>query len=312
MRYAWVVVVSLVGGSALGQESSFDVRDRGEFAKVVAEGAKVEKLGSGMRFVEGPVWIDSAADGGFLVFSDIPNNKLMKWGANEALAAYRERSNNSNGNTRDREGNLITCEHQARRVSRTDMKSGEVTTLVDRFEGKRLNSPNDVVVKSDGTTWFTDPTYGGHRDLEVGSKNVYRFDPKTKAITAVVKDSDQPNGLAFSPDETKLYVADSGRPRHIRVFDVKGDGTVGEGRVFCSIDRGVPDGIRVDAAGRVWSSARDGVHIFGTDGKLIGKILLPENCANLCFGGRDGDEVFMTATTSLYRVKVLTKGGEKR
>jgi gluconolactonase len=293
----------------LAQEPSFDVRDR-EFAKVVPDGSRVEKLASGMKFVEGPVWLDSA-EGGFLVFSDIPNNKLMKWSAKGPPAVFREASNNSNGNTRDLDGNLVTCEHQARRVSRTDTKTGQVTTLIDRFEGKKLNSPNDVVVKSDGTIWFTDPTYGGHKDLEIGSRNVYRFDPKATSLAAVIEDSDQPNGLAFSPDETKLYVADSGRPKHIRVFEVKPDGTVGEGRVFCTIDKGVPDGIRVDAAGRVWSSARDGVHVFAPDGKLIGKILLPENCANLCFGGPAGDEVFMTATTSLYRIKVLTKGGEK-
>jgi gluconolactonase len=184
------------------------------------------------------------------------------------------------------------------------MKTAEVATLVDRFEGKKLNSPNDVAVKSDGTLWFTDPTYGGHKDLEIGSRSVYRFDPKTKQLTAVVKDFDQPNGLAFSPDEKLLYVADSGKGKHIRVFEVKGDASVGEGRVFCTIDNGVPDGIRVDKQARLWSSARDGVHIFSKEGKLIGKILLPENCANLCFGGSAGDEVYMTATTSLYRLKI--------
>ena len=305
MRCVWLVALSLFCGNALAQDS-FDVRDRAEFSKILADGAKVEKLGSGMKFVEGPVWFNSA-DGGFLVFSDIPNNKLMKWSAKEGLSVFREGSNQSNGNTRDRDGNLITCEHLARRVSRTDMRTGEAATLVDRFEGKKLNSPNDVAVQSDGTVWFTDPTYGGHKDLEVGSRNVYRFDPKTKKLDAVVIDFDQPNGLAFSPDEKLLYVADSGKGKHIRVFEVKGNGTVGEGRVFCTIDKGVPDGIRTDKEGRVWSSARDGVHIFSSDGKLIGKILLPENCANLCFGGRDGDEVYMTATTSLYRVKVLAK-----
>jgi gluconolactonase len=297
------VIAAVLATRVWAQESSFDVRDRGEFAKIVPEGAKVEKLASGMKFLEGPVWFDSPKPG-HLIFSDIPNNALMRWDMKDGLSGFRAESNNANGNTRDLDGNLVTCEHKARRVTRTDRKTGEVSVLVDRFEGKKLNSPNDVAVKSDATLWFTDPNYGGHKDLEVGSRNVYRFDPRTKQLTAVVKDFDQPNGLAFSPDEKLLYVADSGKGKHIRVFEVKGDGTVGEGKVFCTIDKGVPDGIRVDSAGRVWSSARDGVHVFTPDGRLIGKILLPENCANLCFGGKDGDEVYMTATTSLYRLKL--------
>jgi gluconolactonase len=305
MRFVALVLVVFAAMGVFAQES-FEVRDRGEFEKVIGAGAKVEKLAGGMKFTEGPVWLD-----GYLVFSDIPNNRLMRWNANGGPGVFREGSNQSNGNTKDRDGNLITCEHQARRVTRTDVKTGQVSVLVDGFEGKRLNSPNDVVVKSDGTIWFTDPTYGGHKDLEVGGRNVYRFEPKAKALSAVVTGCDQPNGLAFSPDEKRLYVADSGKPKHIRVFEVKEDGMVGEGRVFCTIDKGVPDGIRVDADGRVWSSAQDGVHIFTADGKLIGKILLPENCANLCFGGAGGDEVYMTATTSLYRVKTNVRGGVK-
>ena len=305
----WASVLLGVTLGATAQES-FDIRDRAEFARIIPEGAKVEKLASGMKFVEGPVWFHAPA--GHLVFSDIPNNKLMRWDAKDGLTVFRDVSNHSNGNTRDLDANLITCEHRARRVTRTDRRTKEVTVVAERFEGKKLNSPNDAVVKSDATIWFTDPTYGGHKDLEIGSRNVYRFDPRTGALTAVIKDSDQPNGLAFSPDEKTLYVADSGRPKHIRSFEVKDDGTVGEGKVFCTIDKGVPDGIRVDRGGRVWSSARDGVHVFAPDGKLIGKILLPENCANLCFGGANGDELYMTATTSLYRIKVLARSGEKR
>jgi gluconolactonase len=306
MRIPLLLVAILAAANALGQEQ-FDIRDSAEFAKIVPAGAKVEKLASGMKFVEGPVWLDD-----HLVFSDIPNNRLMRWDPNGGLTVFRQGSNQSNGNTRDADGNLITCEHQARRVTRTDRKTGQVTVLVDRFEGKKLNSPNDVVVKSDGTIWFTDPTYGGHKDLQIAGHNVYRFDPASKGLTAVATDSDQPNGLAFSPDESKLYVADSGKPKHVRVFDVKPDGTLADPKVFCKIDKGAPDGIRVDAEGRLWSSAADGVHIFSADAKLIAKILLPETCANLCFGGPQGNELYMTATTSLYRIKTATRGGEKR
>jgi gluconolactonase len=195
-------------------------------------------------------------------------------------------------------------------------KDGTVKTLVDSFEGKKLNSPNDVVVRSDGTVWFTDPEYGlknkpgtkEKEDKQQPGNFVYRHDPKTGKTTAVARDFVQPNGLAFSPDENKLYVADSGTPRHIRVFDVAENGTVSGGRVFCAIDKGGPDGIRVDKEGRVWSSAGDGVHIFAPDGGRIGKILVMEAPANLCFGGDDGRTLFMTARKSLYSVKVDVTG----
>jgi gluconolactonase len=231
------------------------------------------------------------------------------------VTSFRKPSQNANGNTLDRAGLLLTCEHSGRRVAIRE-KDGTVKTVVDSFEGKKLNSPNDVVVRSDGTIWFTDPEYGlknkpGPKEKEdkpQPGNYVYRHDPKRGKTTAVVRDFVQPNGLAFSPDEKKLYVADSGTPRHIRVFDVSADGSVSNGRVFCTIDKGGPDGIRVDQAGRVWSSAGDGVQIFAPDGKRIGKILVGEAPANLCFGGDDGKTLFMTARKSLYAIKVLVTG----
>lgn len=185
--------------------------------------------------------------------------------------------------------------------------------MVETFDGKKFNSPNDVVVKSDGTVWFTDPPYGLPKGAakEQAGNHVYRFDPKTKAVTIVVKDADMPNGLCFSPDEKKLYLADSGRPRHIRVFNVSADGTLANGKVFAAIDKGGPDGIRCDADGRIWSSAGDGVHVFVTDGSLVGKILVPESPANLCFGGADGKTLFITARKSLYSIPVKVGGAAR-
>ncbi len=292
---------------SLAQAASFDVRDAGDFNKVVAPDAKLTKLAGDMKFTEGPVWL--AKDGGYLVFSDIPANELKQWTAKGGLSTYRQPSQNANGNTLDRAGKLVSCEHSSRRVS-VQEPDGTVRTLVDRFDGKKFNSPNDAVVKSDGTVWFTDPPYGlpkGETKEQAGNY-VYRFDPKTKTTTLVAKEFDMPNGLCFAPDETRLYVADSGKPRHIRVFDVQPDGTLTGGAVFCQIDQGGPDGIRCDASGRIFSSAGDGVHIFSTDGKLIGKILVPEGPANLCFGGADGQTLFITARTSLYSIPLLVKG----
>ena len=290
-----------VGMQASGAD--FDIRDEAEFRKIVPGGAKVEKLAGELRFTEGPVWIE---EGSYLVFSDIPANELKKW-TPEGLSTFRNPSQNANGNTVDLQGRLVSAEHSGRRVSLTQ-KDGKAETVVDQFEGKKFNSPNDVVVKSDGSYWFTDPDYGlGQNKREVEGNWVYRYDPKSKKTTALVKDFDKPNGLCFSPDEKKLYVADSGRPRHIRVFEVTGD-TVTEGKVFCTIDKGGPDGIRSDAAGRIFSSAGDGVHIFSPDGKLIGKILVPESPANLCFGGKDFKTLYITARTGLYKIDLATEG----
>jgi gluconolactonase len=310
------LLIALFAGSAFGFGSAadFEATQPAEFARCIPAGAKVEKLAGGFAFVEGPVWVKSGA---YLVFSDIPKDELMKWSPAEGVARYRQPSGNANGNTLDLQGRLLSCEHSGRRIAVRET-DGSLKTLVDAFEGRKFNSPNDVVVRSDGTVWFTDPEYGLKRDPEtrkvVGREQagnyVYRFDPKTGRVTAVVKDFVQPNGLAFSPDERLLYVADSGAPKPapIRVFGVQADGTLDAGRVFCAPDNGAPDGIRVDRDGRVWSSSGDGVQIFGPDGKRVGRILLPESAANLCFGGPEGKTLFMTARTSLYSVPVLVAG----
>jgi gluconolactonase len=274
---------------------------------LVHAGAKLQKLAGDMKFTEGPVWIPR--DGGYLVFSDIPADELKRWSMSEGLKTFRKPSQQSNGNTLDREGRLVTCEHHARRVTRTE-RDGAVTVLVDSFQGKKLNSPNDVVEHSDGTIWFTDPPYGtppgAARELE--KHYVFRFDPASKRLEIVADDFDMPNGLCFSPDEHTLYVADSGKPHHIRAFDVTSDGKLRRGRVFCTIDDGAPDGIRCDEHGNVWSSAGDGVHVFAPDGRLLGKISVPETPANLCFGGEDGRTLFITARTSLYAIRVNARG----
>lgn len=303
-------LLCLVPALALGaaEAEPFLIKDAAEFKKCVHPEARVAKLAGDMGFTEGPAWHPE----GFLVFSDIPNNELKKWTAAGGLVTYRQPSRNVNGNTIDLQGRLMSAEHSGRRVSVTE-KDGTVKAVVTTHGGKKFNSPNDVVVKADGTVWFTDPPYGlpkGETKEQEGNF-VFRFDPKSGQTTIVVKDANMPNGLVFSPDEKQLYVADSGTPKHIRVFPVNADGTLGEGRVFCKIDKGGPDGIRCDAAGRIWSSAGDGVHIFGPDGALIGKILTPEGPANLCFGGQDGKTLFITARKSLYSIPVLV-GAAKR
>jgi gluconolactonase len=289
--------------------------DPAAFARCVAADAQVTKVAGDFTFIEGPVWIKER---GVLVFSDIPQDELKEWSPAGGVRTYRKPSRNANGNTLDAAGRLLTCEHSGRRVA-VEEKGGTARTVVDSFEGRKLNSPNDIVVHSDGSLWFTDPDYGlktkpGTKEKEGREQPgnyVYRHDPKTGRTTALVKDFVQPNGLAFSPDEKRLYVADSGTPRHIRVFDVAADGTLLDGRVFCTIDKGGPDGIRVDREGRVWSSAGDGVHVFAPDGKRLGKILVPEAPANLCFGGPDGKTLFLTARKSLYRVPVLVAGAAR-
>jgi gluconolactonase len=279
---------------------------------------KLEKLYTGMRWAEGAVYF---ADGRFLLFSDIPNNRMLKWDeATGDVSTFRYPSNFSNGNTRDRQGRLVSCEHGTRRVTRTEY-DGSITALADRFEGKRLNSPNDVVVKSDDTIWFTDPPYGILSDYEgykapseIGACNVYRLDPRDGSLVVVAGDFDKPNGLAFSPDETRLYIADSGRshgpdkPHHIRCFDVDEQGRLSNGRVFAQIDPGIPDGLRIDVDGNLWVSAGDGVHCFAPDGSLLGKVLIPETVANVCFGGLQRNRLFIAADSSLYAVYLNTTG----
>ena len=279
--------------------ADFEIKDQKAFDKLFPKDAKVERLATGMQFIEGPAWI---AKENRLIFSDIPANELKQWTRAKGVETFRKPSNNTNGNTLDRKGNLVSAEHSAHRVSRT--VNGTVESLVEQFEGKDLNSPNDVVEKSDGSLWFTDPDYGlGQRKKVQEGNYVYRLDPATKTLTPVVKDFDKPNGLCFSPDEKKLYVADSGKPRHIRVFKVDGK-TISGGEVFVKIDKGGPDGIRCDRAGNVWSSSGDGAQIFASDGHLIARILLPEAAANLEIGG---GMLFLTARTSLYAVPVKAK-----
>lgn len=293
----------------------YEIRDP-RFRDLLVSSAALEELYTGCRWAEGPVWFN---DGGYLLFSDIPNERVLRWIEGAGTSVYRAPSNFINGNTRDREGRLVSCEHGGRRVIRTEI-DGTITTLADRYQGKRLNSPNDVVVKSDGSVWFSDPSYGilsdyeGYKaDEEQPSRNVYRLDPVNGELTVVVDDFLQPNGLCFSPDERLLYVADSGAshkpdaPRHIRVFDVS-DGNLTNGRVFAHIDKGIPDGMRTDVEGNLWSSAADGVHCFHPDGTLLGKILVPQAVANLTFGGPRKNRLFITASTSLYAIYTATRG----
>jgi gluconolactonase len=305
---AGILIASSTFAAAAADAEPFFIANANEFKKCVAAEARVQKLAGDMGFLEGPTWHPD----GFLIFSDIPNNELKKWTKDGGVTSFRKPSQNANGNTIDLQGRLVTAEHSGRRISVTT-KDGGVNAVVDKCDGKKFNSPNDVVVKSDGTVWFTDPPYGLPRDQQKEQEGhyVFRFDPRAGKTTVLIKDFDRPNGLVFSPDEKKLYVADSGQPRHIRVFDVNSDGTVSAGKVFCKIDKGGPDGIRCDAEGRVWSSAGDGVQIFAPDGSLIGKVLVPESPANLCFGGSDGKTLFITARKSLYSIPVLV-GAAKR
>jgi len=281
--------------------------------------AAVERLATGCRWSEGPVWF---GDQRALLWSDIPNNRILRWDeSSQTVTTFRSPSNNANGNTRDRQGRLITCEHDARRVTRTEY-DGSITVILDQFEGKQLNSPNDVVVKSDGSIWFTDPVFGilgyyeGHKAEQELPTNVYRVDGQTGKASVVISDIDRPNGLAFSPDEKLLYVVDCGvTPRTIRVYDVVADGTsTSNGRVFIDAGPGgTPDGFRVDVDGNLWAGwgmtpALDGVMIFNTNAEAIGRIALPERCANLCFGGRHRNRLFMAASQSLYALYVNTQG----
>jgi gluconolactonase len=274
----------------------------------------VERLHSGARKTEGPAYSPA---GRYLVWSDIPNDRLLRWDETTgAVGVFRHPSGYANGNTVDRQGRLISCEQGNRRVSRTE-HDGTVTTLADRYQGKRFNSPNDVVVRADGTIWFTDPIYGIASDYEGnrgesefgGGCYVFRLDPATGDLRVVADDFCRPNGLAFTPDETQLYIADTRQePSHIRVFDVTDDGGLAGGRVFAHCDNGRFDGVRVDDAGRVWAAAHDGVHCFHPDGTLIGKLLLPEIVANLTFGGPKLNHLFITAGTSVYTLRVTFNG----
>ena len=279
----------------------------------------VERLATGTLWGEGPVWV---GDGRYLVCSDIPNNRMMRWDEETgAVGVFRKPSNNANGNTRDRQGRLVTCEHLTRRVTRTEY-DGAITVICDRFDGKRLNSPNDVVVKSDGSIWFTDPRFGilSNYEGEIAESelpmNVYRVDGKTGAVTVVADGINAPNGLCFTPDENKLYIVESrSEPRRILVYDVVADGSkIANGKILIdSGPHGTPDGMRCDIDGNLWcgwgmTAELDGVRVFTPQGEPIGHIALPERCANVCFGGRHRNRLFMAAAHSLYSLYVNTQG----
>ncbi len=277
--------------------------------------AAVERLATGFRWVEGPVWF---GDHDCLLFSDIPSNRIHRWDARTgAVSVFREPAANANGNTRDRQGRLVTCEHLTRRVTRTE-HDGSVTVLADGYDGRRLNAPNDVAVAPDDAVWFTDPGYGILSDYEGGRADaelptaVYRVDPGG-GLERMLDDLDRPNGLCFSPDGSRLYVVDSGETRSIHVYDLV-DGRPRDRRLFTDMTPGTSDGIRCDSDGNLWSAAGsggdgyDGVHVFASDGTRIGQIVLPETCSNLCFGGPARNRLFMTASQSVYAVYLDVRG----
>jgi gluconolactonase len=288
------------------------------FRPSLVAASRIELLHTGMLWAEGPVYF---ADGDYLLFSDIPNNRILRWVEGAGVTTYRYPSNFSNGNTRDRQGRLVTCESGSRRITRTEY-DGTITTLADSYKGKLLNSPNDLVVRSDDTIWFTDPPYGILSDYtgdksqsELGVNNVFCFDPNTGELNVATGEMVKPNGLAFSPDEKILYIADTGishqqdGPHHIMAWDVD-NRTLKNPRVFATIDPGVSDGFRVDTEGQVWTSAADGVHCYASDGELIGKIRFPEVVSNLTFGGRKRSRLFVTTASCLYSVFVGQSGAQ--
>jgi gluconolactonase len=289
------------------------------FEKYWLKLSAVERLATGMRWAEGPVWFGDARH---LLWSDIPNNRIMKWDEETgAVSVFRKPSNFANGHTRDRQGRLVSCEHGGRRVIRTEY-DGAITVLMDTFDGKRLNSPNDVVVRSDGSIWFTDPTFGllgnyeGYKAESEIDANVYRIDGATGRASIVADGVLGPNGLCFSPDERILYIVESrGVPnRKILAYDVAESGTLNNKRVLIDAGPGTPDGMRCDVDGNLWcgwgmgDAALDGVMVFAPDGAPIGRIALPERCANLCFGGLQRNRLFMAASQSIYALYVNTQG----
>ncbi|WP_408004086.1 SMP-30/gluconolactonase/LRE family protein [Ramlibacter alkalitolerans] len=303
---------------AMELTDSFEVIDA-RFRKLAFGNVHLERLYTGCRWAEGPAWF---AAGRYLVWSDIPNDRMLRWDETDgSVSVFRQPALNTNGHTVDAQGRLVSCEHRGRCVSRTE-HDGTRRVLADRYEGARFNSPNDVVVKSDGSIWFSDPSYGIDSDYEgdaasseLGACCVYRIAPDLRSVTRVASDFVQPNGLAFSPDERWLYVVDTGAthredgPRHIRRFRVQDDGArIDGGEVFAECGNGLFDGLRVDVHGNVWTSAGDGVHCHAPDGTLTGKIRVPEAVANVCFGGPKLNRLFICATTSLYAVYLNTRG----
>lgn len=298
--------------------NAFEVRDP-RFERLSLGNVHLETLYNGCRWSEGPVYVPA---GRFLLWSDIPNDRVMRWDETSgAVSVFEQPAWNANGHTLDRQGRVLSCEHRGRCVSRRE-HDGSRNVLVDDIKGQRLNSPNDVVVRSDDSVWFTDPTYGIDSDYEgdaatseIGASNIYRLDAHTGAVTAVVEDMVRPNGLAFSPDERWLYAVDTGAthvpagPRLIRRYAVTADGMRLEGGMdFAHCSAGLFDGLRVDVQGNLWVGAGDGVHCLAPDGSLIGKVRVPEVTANVCFGGPKRNRLFICATTSLYAIYLNTQG----
>jgi len=300
---------------------SFELIDP-RFKALAFPNIHLEKLYTGCRWAEGPAWL---AAGRYLVWSDIPNDRVLRWDATDgSVSVFEQPAMNANGHTVDTQGRLVSCEHRGRCISRLGF-DGAREVLADRFDGKRFNSPNDVVVKSDGSVWFTDPSYGIDSDYEgdasageIGGSHVYRIDAGSDRVSRVADDFVQPNGLAFSPDESLLYIVDTGithrpdGPHHVRRFRVGADGrTLGGGEVFATCPAGLYDGLRVDVHGNLWLSAGDGVHCHAPDGTLLGKIRVPETVANVCFGGPKLNRLFICGTTSLYAVYLNTRAAPR-
>ena len=287
-----------------------------QFRAMALPNASLETLGEGYRWLEGPVWF---ADHDCLYVSDIPNDRILRWSEDGGVSQFRKPSGFANGHARDRQGRLIGCSHRDRCITRTEL-DGTVTVLVSHYRGKRLNSPNDIVCKSDGTIWFSDPHYGINTDYEGGRQpadlppTLYRFDPATDDLAVAADDFEGPNGLAFSPDESLLYVAESGRqfdadPRQfIRRFNVKGDNRLTRGVLFHKVVPGFADGFRVDEQGNIWSSAADGVHCISPDGELLGKVITPSPVSNLAFGGRNRSRLFICASHTLMAIYTNVRG----
>jgi gluconolactonase len=302
---------------ALKLSPSFEVVEP-RFHTLALPYVQVENLATGCRWAEGPAWFPA---GRYLVWSDIPNDRVLRWDETDgSVSVFLQPSLYSNGHTVDRQGRLVSCEHGARSVSRIE-HDGTRTVLASHVDGKRFNSPNDVVVKSDGSIWFSDPSYGIDSDYEgdaspseIGAQRVYCIDATSGTVRVVASDFVQPNGLAFSPDESLLYIVDTGQthvpdgPHHVRRFNVASNGGLGGGEVFATCPIGLYDGLRVDVHGNLWISAGDGVHCHAPDGALLGKVLIPESVSNLCFGGPKRNRMFVCATTSLYSVYLNTRG----
>jgi len=287
------------------------------FRRYILANAPLEELARGFRWIEGLVWM---GDAGCLLFQDLPRDRTLRWIEDLGVSVYRAPSGYANGQARDRQGRLVACSHQGRCLYRTD-HDGTVTRLVAHHGGKRLNAPNDLVVRSDGSIWFTDPLYGISNEYEGGRQAseqppaLYRFDPSSGDIRTMATDFEGPNGLAFSPDERRLYVAETGAvgdpdpSRHIRVFDVSSDGlSLSGGAIFHTISPGYCDGLKADEEGNLWSSAGDGVHCLSPEGELLGKILTPQRVANLCFGGAARNRLFIGASQALYAIFLNTRG----